>query len=159
MIMTPSGQTPIEELTIGDRVLTYKHSIRTIKEIIEHRIINNGDSLRTTIYEHGNGLRLTGEHCVLVENPSNDLLELTKDTIGRNSVIDGMSLIPVCLLREFTRFVDDGEYRVYNMTLGGGDPVQAYGVYANGVLCETLSQARFRSEFGKYTDDDNLENP
>jgi hypothetical protein len=159
MIRTPTGDVPVDELHPGDRIVTYKHSVRTIKDLVRQTMVNDGSTLTRTLYEHESGLRLTGEHCVLVDGLTTREYESVQLTLGRNSMIDDACLVPACLASGFSRIVDGREYDVYNMTLSGDDPMRAYGVYANGVLCETMTEVVFRSVFGKGTMGNQTDNP
>ena len=134
---------PVEHLKIGDLVKTYKHGYRRIKHIMVSRFHNNPDVFGKCMYTMkqtmNDDLTITGWHSIMVDDLGEYEYANTK-RFGFTSVIDDKYLLLCSISNDFIKLTNTNVYIVYNFALDGGDCDTArYGVYANGVLCETPS--------------------
>jgi hypothetical protein len=95
-------------------------------------------------------LILTGGHSILVDPSS-----LTEDEKEKNAslfnnevqLIDGKQLLLSAASSQFVALTDTDEHSYYHFILENDDDDDArYGVWANGVLCETPSKNFLKSE-------------
>ena len=138
---------PVEQLKPGDLVKTYKHGLRRITKVTTAKMVNNPDNFGKCLYLMKktdimtDDLFLTGWHSIMVDDLGDSEADNTK-RLGPNNKIDDKYLLLCSVSHEFNKVDNTQEYTVYNFALDGdGDDEARYGVYANGVLCETPSTA------------------
>jgi alpha-tubulin suppressor-like RCC1 family protein len=144
-ILTMVGQeetyVPVEKLRPGAIVKTYKHGPQVLKKIGTGAMYNNSEDPKKCMYKmekQGNmtaDLCLTGGHAILKPHPPK----------GVQFKIDDQYLHFVENLPEFKKMAPQ-KYNYYNFCFeNGGDCDLRYGVWANGVLCETPSEKQLDS--------------
>jgi hypothetical protein len=132
----------VEKLVEGSVVKTYKHGARKIAKIVTGSFINDPQEPKRCMYKlpktdaMTNDLILTGGHAVLVdESPK-----------GLQFKIDDKYLSFAENNADFVKIDDHQIYKYYNFSMeNDGDKDRRFGVWANGVLCETPSEKQLES--------------
>jgi hypothetical protein len=138
---------PVESLKVGDLVKTYKHGYRRIAVMLSYHMRNDSTRFGKSLHRMKKtdtmtaDLILTGWHSILVDDLGDYETENTK-RFGEVQIIDDKYLLLCAISRDFTMLEDTDDHSVYHFCLDGdGNETARYGVYANGVLCETPSIA------------------
>jgi hypothetical protein len=131
---------PIEKLTRGDKVVSYLHGALSILAIGKGSMVNDPSEPKRCMYKvpkTGNmtdDLMITGGHALLVDERPKGLCFKIDDKYLSFAENDKR-----CVKMENTEI-----YTYYNLYLeNNGNKDQRYGVYANGILCETPSEKQF----------------
>ena len=131
----------VEKLRPGAIIKTYQHGPQVIKKIGTGTLINNSDDPKKCMFKmekQGNmtaDLCLTGGHAILRDYAPK----------GLQFKIDDKYLHFVENLPEFKK-MEARRYNYYNFCFeNGGNKDLRFGVWANGVLCETPSEKQFDS--------------
>ncbi len=131
---------PIEKLKRGDQVKTYKQGTRSILAIGKGSMVNDPSEPKRCMYKlpkTGNmtdDLILTGGHALLVDEAPKGLQFKIEDKFFSFAENDKR-----CVKMENTE-----TYTYYNLCFENeGDKDARFGVWANGVLCETPSEKQF----------------
>jgi hypothetical protein len=141
---------PIESIKEGTMVKTYKHGYRKVTQLYKKELLNNNANWKSSMYKMdkkdgmSNDLILTGGHSILVDELSEkELLFLDNNKLDllKTSSIDDKKLLLAASSDLFKIVEDNNNYSVYNFLLeNDGNNNARYGVWANGVLCETPSK-------------------
>ena len=149
---------PIELLKKGDLVKSYLHGYRKIDLIGKGNVINNHMEKTQSMYKmektETNGLLedliITGYHSILVDQLSEEEKEEQKQMNFEQS-IDDKQLLFACVSKDFQQLQDNNVYHYYHFILeNDGDDEKRFGVYANGVLCETPSKTLFLKKYSEH---------
>ena len=137
----------VQHLKIGELVKSYLHGYRKVSKLLKGSFVNNPneDGVANCMYimkkTKDNGLiedlTLTRNHGVLVEKLSKD----EEKKIDKNNlpVIDGLLSIITADSDKFEKVMDMNRYNYYHFSLDGdGDNDRRFGVWANGILMETM---------------------
>jgi hypothetical protein len=144
---------PVENLRKGDFVKTYKHGFRKIDLIGKNNMINNPKNFGECMYKmektNENGLfedlLITGWHSILVDDLK-DYKQENDKVFGKESPkIDDKHLLLASVSKDFIKMENNANYTYYHFTLEGDDN-QCFGVWANGLLTETISTEMFKSK-------------
>jgi len=148
---------PVQELQIGDLVKTYKHGNRKIKLVGKGKLLNKSDnrwqdSMFKLSKTEDNGLTedliVTGWHSVLVDELADDMLAKYKKCCFRHEMIDDKCLLVAGLSDKFTKIEDEQVFTYYHFVLeNDGDMLNKYGVWANGILTETLCEECYNKKY------------
>jgi hypothetical protein len=155
---------PIEKLKKGDFVKTYKHGYKKIDLIGKNTMKNISSDIKNTLNQFAfcmykmektkqNGLIedlvVTGGHAILVDDLG-EYKEANKRAFGSNvPKIDDKYLLLAGISKDFVRIKDNNVYTYYHLSLvNHGNDDQRFGIWANGILTETLSKNQFME--GKY---------
>ena len=143
----------IETLRPGDRVPTYLHGTRRIQHIGCGTYRNN-PTWNEAMYRMRNtptlgDLLVTGGHALLVDKLTGDqLLEYKIRQVwetGAPLKIDDKYLLLAAMDDRFEKINDDNLYTYYHMALeNDGDDDQRYGIWAHGLLTETISVNQYK---------------
>jgi hypothetical protein len=146
---------PIENLRVGDIVKTYKYGYRKIELIGKNYLINHPDNKFTSsMYKmsktESNGLIedliVTGGHSILVDDLGNQK-ELNEQLLGEEKIEDKFLLLAAAS-NDFVKINDTEKYTYYHFVLeDNGNDKMKFGVWANGVLSETISKHFFLISF------------
>ncbi len=132
----------VEKLVEGSVVKTYKHGARKIAKIVSGSFVNDPQEPKRCMYKlpktdaMTNDLILTGGHAVLVDQAPK----------GLQFKIDDKYLSFAENNADFEKIDDHQIYKYYNFSMeNDGDKERRFGVWANGVLCETPSEKQLES--------------
>ena len=147
---------PIQNLRTGDLVKTYLHGYRKINLIGKGQMVNNPDSWHRCMYllektEENKlieDLIVTGGHALLVDKLSDEELltykEMNVFDNGDPIKIDDKYLLLAGVSTQFKKIKEIIPYIYYHLTLeNNGDDDERFGIYANGILTETVSKNQF----------------
>lgn len=141
----------IENMNIGDYVKTYKHGYKKIKYIHSGKMINNVDHYSSCMYimkknkDMIDDLIVTGGHSILVEEIS-EKEYVRQKKIMPDMYIDGKNLLLAGISDNFIKKLDSNIYEYWHIVLENDDVERRYGIYANGLLVETLSEKMNRDK-------------
>lgn len=150
---------PIEDLREGDFLNVYKIGSLPILKIVKNKMYhskNNKNLNKLFIYskqdypELFDDLIVTGGHSILVDNLSNQEYFETSKYYWREpkKVIDKFLLLSV-INNKAKILEEEGEFIVYQIVLDSPEENQQYGIYANGILSETMSIEYYYSNYCK----------
>ena len=136
---------PISLLKEGDLVQTYKHGAKPIKYIGTTRITLNGpgDDYTLKMYRMKKtgdmigDLLVTGRHSMLVDDWRNHYSEDKRLQVSKGK-IDDKYVLGAAFSNLFTEEKQKKLYSIYHLEIDGEN--QRYGIYANGVLAESLQK-------------------
>ena len=136
---------PICLLKEGDLVQTYKHGPKPIKYIGTTRITLNGpgDDYTLKMYRMKktggmiDDLLVTGRHSMLVDDWSNHYCENRRSEVSKGK-IDDKYVLGAAFSNLFKEEKQKKIYNIYHLEIDGEN--QRYGIYANGVLAESLQK-------------------
>jgi hypothetical protein len=141
---------PIETLTLDTLVKTYLHGYRKIKFIGCGTLQNHVDDIMgSTMYrlpkedDMPEDLIVTRGHSILVDTMDDDEKTKNLQFLGITEIpkLDDKKLLLACASKKFVQINDDNKYTYYHIILeNDGVLEKKYGVWANGVLCETLHE-------------------
>ena len=145
---------PIEELNDEYLVKTYLHGYKKISSIGKSIITNDIDDMNYCIFrlnsedEIYDNLIVTGGHAVLVDELSE--LEIKEHLLkwAELKKIDDKYLLLAGLSSRFEKIIDNNNYEVFHIVCeDDGDEFKQYGIYANGILTESMSSLNFSKFF------------
>ena len=142
-ILTKNSYILIENLKIGDEIQTYKYGNKKIKYISKRKFKNN--TLYSQICKISNienqtkDLFITGGHSLLVDKLNDYEKEKTLQYWNELQMIDDKYLLLACIT-DFEKLDNNNEYEVYHLILENDDINKQYGIYANGILTESMSE-------------------
>jgi len=141
---------PIESIKEGTLVKTYKHGYKKVIQLYNKKFLNNTSDWKSSMYKMAkkdgmiNDLILSGKHSILVDELSEKevaFLDKNKLDLFKTISIDDKKLVLAASSDEFKVIEDNNEYSVFNFLLeNDGNNDTRYGVWANGILCETPSK-------------------
>jgi len=142
-ILCENGYQLIEDLKPGDLVKTYKNGYKPIDLIGKNSTVNNPNIFSECMYKMENtDLIVTGGHGILKIEPN--VLDPDKLWVScRYSKIDGMFLHRAAFCNEFKMLSDINIYTYYHLTLKHKNVNKRFGIWANGILTETVSKNQF----------------
>jgi hypothetical protein len=157
MLLGPNGYNSVEDLKVGDLLSTWIHGHRKIKRILRGVAINKNlvkaKNTMCVMKKQGNmtaDLYLTGGHSLMVEKLSFEEFKKQR-SIGFSQKIDDKQLL-LAMVSPLFEAAPPGTYQHYHFVLeNDGNPASRYGVWANGVLCETPSQKYVETMSGKQS--------
>jgi len=101
-------------------------------------MINGSDIIHHCMFKmKNNNLIVTGSHSILVDNLPNQKLSLK---------LDDKYLLNVCNSNSFEKLNDQQYYNIYHLVLetnNKNDKTTHYGIYAEHILSESISEAMF----------------
>jgi hypothetical protein len=137
---------PIETLKNGDLIITADSGYKAISFIGRKIIDNKPDSeIKNRLYimkKQGkmiDDLVLTGEHCTLHSNLSNELIASVKASMGDVFITENYYRVPAHLDERFEPYPVEGPATIWHFALEHDEPEWNYGVFANGLLVESCS--------------------
>jgi surface protein len=150
-ILTKNGYILVEDLKIGDLVLTYNHDYKKVVHIgtskishfeLKKRVINNlYIYTKEKFSELIEDLVITGGHSILVDEFKNEE-EKNKNKVSFNNsqpIVDNKYKLLSFVDENAATYEQPGIYNIYHFSLESEDEKQFFGIYANGLLVECCS--------------------
>jgi len=136
----------VDDLALNTLVKTYLHGYKKVKRIGSGSFVNNPENHLFCMYKLSKeddpelieDLILTGQHSILVDTYKDRERVRTKQ-LGFQETIDDKKLLLAFVGNKFKKMMDSDTYEFYNFALESETGDQRFGVYANGILCETPS--------------------
>jgi hypothetical protein len=136
-ILCKDGIKLIENLQIGDEVITYKNGLKKIKYILNFKFKNN-KSFDQMCRLKSNNLVITGGHSILVDELTELEQQKTFEIWSQLKKIEDKYLLLASISDRFEKLDNDDIYNLYHIALENDDIYGQYGIYANDVLTETM---------------------
>jgi hypothetical protein len=132
----------IKDIQVGDKVVTYKHDIKSVTHIGSKTMINNPDSLSDSMYKLTvrlskdkitHDLILLGRHSLLVDKLTKRQQNKTLD-IHPIDKIDNKELLITMFNDDFDPIEEQKEFTYYHLVLEKEEDKidRRYGIYVNG---------------------------
>jgi hypothetical protein len=150
-ILTDKGYKLVQDLRKGDLVKTLKHGFVPIN-MIGKKVIYNPSSkerIKDQLYkcskdkfpEVFEDLVITGCHSILIDNcVTPKQIEQTKEVLGGIYITDDKFRYPACIDERTSVYEVAGKFTIYHIALDHDNYFMNYGIYANGLLVESISQ-------------------
>jgi hypothetical protein len=143
---------PVEQIKTGMMVKTYKHGYRKVIRCGSCSVAKNDKNAivynRLYVFKKEKcknllaDLYITGGHSILLDKLTVPQVKMLSHMAGgRLPKIDDKYLMPACVYdkMEMVLSSDAGFYTVYHLVLENTDNSKQYGIWANGILSESLS--------------------
>jgi len=148
-ILTDRGYVLIQHLRKGDLIKTVSSGFKKIEHIGYSKIHHNTDDdrVKDKLYrcpmseypELIEDLVITGGHSILVKEFKDDeQMEKNKAVFGSTPVIDEHFKLLAFIDDKTKIFEEEGVHTIWHFALENTDEFGKYGVYANGLLVETI---------------------
>jgi len=142
---------PIEDLKVGTLVKTYRYGYKKIiikgHALMQNTVLYNRKKIYAMYKNEKNNLNedlyVTGGHSLLVDNLTEDEIQNTYKYWKKLLKIEDKYLIMACVNNNFVQIDDNNIYDIYQIVLENDNYKNNYGIYANGVLTESLSEHTF----------------
>ena len=142
---------PIEDLKVGIMVKTYRHGYKKIiikgHALMQNTVLYNRKKIYAMYKNEKNNLNedlyVTGGHSLLVDNLTGDEIKNTYKYWKKLLKIEDKYLIMACVNNNFVQIDDNNIYDIYQIVLENDNYKNNYGIYANGVLTESISEHTF----------------
>lgn len=148
------GYVSIKDVKVGNIVKTYKHGYRKIKYLYKGVMKNNPKKWSECMYllrKGSHGLKLTedliitGQHSILLPRIEESYRDKFDNIHMKIPEIDGLYMVNAGLSSLFEKIHTEEIFTIYHIVLeNDGDKDKQYGVWANGILSETLSERSYR---------------
>ena len=149
-ILTDNGYKLIENLRRGDLIKTIKDENKPIHVIGKKEMIHMSETARIKdqLYKYSEkenpdmfeDLIISGTHCILSNDITEDLLEKTKKLLGDKYMVYEKYRIPSNIDEKSSIYHISGIYTIYNFALENTDYYMYDGIYANGLLVDCCSK-------------------
>ena len=150
-ILTDKGYQLVQDLRKGDLVKTLKHDFVPINMIGKKEINNPSlkERIKDQLYKCSNDkfpevfedLVITGCHSILINNcVTPKQIEQTKEVLGGIYITDDKFRMPACIDERTSVYEVAGKFTIYHIALDHDNYYMNYGIYANGLLVESISQ-------------------
>jgi hypothetical protein len=131
----------VQDLMVGDLVKVYNNEPKRIKVKIQGSFINNPNNPKKCMYvmkktednELIDDLIVTGLHGILLDEPDE------RNPKWANFKVDDKYNVIASISNKFEQIKNNELYNYYHFSLDNGTERKRLGVWANGVLMETLS--------------------
>jgi len=149
----------VQELKSGDLVKTCSRGYKPIVKIIHMPIYNNHND-----YKNNNNkkdmlfrcptanypdlfqdLILTGSHSILVKDINDTVRDNIQEMWGNIFVTDDHYRLPACIDDRAAAYDPVGTFDVYHFALENDCEYSNYGVFANGLLVESVSKHHLKT--------------
>ncbi len=141
----------IQDLRIGDSIKTYLHGNIKIKLIGKRTMVNSKDLLKSMFIWKKNDnnnliedLIVTGGHSILVDK-INDEDIIYQNRFRPLTMLDDKILELACNDKDFVQIDDEDLYTYYHICLENNDMNVNYGIWANGILTESICENHYIS--------------
>ena len=151
-ILTDNGYVPVQDLRVGDMVKTVSSGFVPVHAVgvgeieqtcLEQRLDHQLYVCPTKNFpEAFNDLVITGFHSILVtEFRSEEEKGETRKMLSGLPMTDGYWLVPARVDRRTEVYGKLGVHKIYHVCLECEDSYKKYGIYANGILVESISKS------------------
>jgi outer membrane protein assembly factor BamB len=131
---------PIYELTTNILVKTHNNNYIKIKSILKGKMINDPLNWKNCMFKlKENDLYITGTHSILVDKLNISTKLMYKNLNIKIDKIDNKYKLLSGISENFEKMEDTYTYIYYHIVLESDDKNKCYGIYANGILSESLS--------------------
>jgi hypothetical protein len=142
----------IRDIKIGDTVKTYlyggKKVINKGKVLLQNNMNPTIHKLYVMSKESNNelieDLYISGQHSILVDKLTEEEKSKSLTMWSKLQKIDDKELLMTWINKNFEEVMDNKIYTLYQLVLESDDEKQRYGIYANGILTETMSLNTFK---------------
>lgn len=151
---------PIETLRNGTLVKTSRDGFKPVAMIGHSKIYNPSNDSRSTnrLYrcptknypELTEELIITGQHSILVDTLTHEQRKLTLEHMGDIYVTDKKYRLIAAVDERAEPYMPEGVFTIWHIALEHENYYMNYGIYANGLLVETMSQ-RYIKELSGLT--------
>jgi hypothetical protein len=149
---------PIQNIRKGFLIKTYSSGYKSVTMIGSRKIYNPDNDLRSKdrLYRLANSeypeifedLILTGCHSILEDDLTEDQQKNTIDDIGRLLITESKYRLFTYLDDRATPYEKEGIYTIWHIALEHEDTYMNYGIYANGLLVESISNRMMKNFSG-----------
>ena len=149
-IYTKEGYKQIETLKKGDLVNTFKDNYVAIDTIIEEEMYhdaskprNKGQLFKLDYPDYPQLLKelyITGAHSILVGKLTDKQKEQIIKDYGKTFATDLFDRLPAYIDEKAKVHEESGTYTIYHLALENESMYSNYGIFANGLLVESLSK-------------------
>jgi len=149
-IFTKEGYKQIENLKKGDLVNTFKDNYVAIDTIVEEEMYhdaskprNKGQLFKLDYPEYPQLLKelyITGAHSILVGKLTEKQKEQILKDYGKVFATDLFDRLPAYIDERAQVHEESGTYTIYHLALENENMHSNYGIFANGLLVESLSK-------------------
>lgn len=144
----------IEDIKQDTLIKTYLHGYKKIKKLINLKFVNSQSESKNIlcgIYKIDKlkdnnlieDLYVSGQHSSLVDSLTTEQIEKIMCIWSQLLKIDDKFLLMAFADERFERVHNNVEYELYQIILEHPDKSGRYGIYANGLLSETMSSNTF----------------
>jgi len=149
---------PIENIRKGTLVKTVLYGYLPVYMIGKSKIYNSGDNLhsKNRLYickkekykDLNEDLIITGCHSILVDQLSIEEIYKTVELFGVIYMTDNHFRLIACLDKRAEPYDKEGIYEIWHLALENEDNYKNYGIYANGLLVESISKRMLKDLSG-----------
>ncbi len=159
-ILTNKSYVKIQKLKKGDLVKTLNNGLVSIKFIGKRSFFNKitEERMNAHLYklkkndfpELKEDLYITGGHPILIDNPDKETNKKLLDMIDYDTSIitEGKYRLFSFINPKAELWNDEGIKEVYDIVLENEDPYRNYGIWANGILTESMNEHFFLNYSG-----------
>jgi hypothetical protein len=151
---------PVETLRNGTLVKTSRDGFKPVAMIGHSKIYNPSNTSRSTnrLYrcpiknypELTEDLIITGQHSILVDTLTEEQRKLTLEHMGDIYVTDKKYRLIAAVDERAEPYTTEGIFTIWHLALENENYYMNYGIYANGLLVETMS-LRYLKELSGMT--------
>jgi hypothetical protein len=145
----------IQDLKVGDRVKTLASGYQKVSAIGRSTIMNHANTERITnrLYKCSKenypqlfeDLYLTGCHSILKNTLTAKEKKDTIKFLGQIYVTEKKYRLIACFDNKAVPYENEGIFDIYHLALEHHNDYMNYGIYANGLLVESISKANLKS--------------
>ena len=149
---------PIETLRNGTLVKTSRDGFKPVAMIGHSKIYNPSNDSRSTnrLYrcptknypDLTEELIITGQHSILVDTLTDEQRKLILEHMGDIYVTDKKYRLIAAVDERAEPYVSEGVFTIWHLALEHENYYMNYGIYANGLLVETMSQRYLKEHSG-----------
>ncbi len=158
----------IKDIDKNMEIKTYLHGNKKVKTICKILLQNSINTEKNRVINKlyklpkeknpnlFNDLYISGQHSILVDNLNEEEEKLTLTKWTKLQSIDDKKLLMAWVNSDFEEVNDTNIYTLYQIILESEDDSKQYGIYANGILSESMSNKTFNKKKDKLTEYINL---
>ncbi len=141
----------IKDIQKDTLVKTYLHGYKKMLIKGKTTLINTNNKTIHKLYKLSKNkntdliedLYTSGQHSILVDKLTDEQTKLSLTKWSRILEIDEKKLLMAWVNSDFEPVIDNNQYDMYQIVLESDDVKKQYGIWANGILSETMSKYTF----------------